>query len=400
MPLRFHLFDPLPCRFPRSRVPLLPRLSVGMFHSPSAHSIASRFIGGDARFYARGRYALRAVYQLAGIGPHGLLLAPSYHCPTMLDPAFRIGAEVLLYPLKADLAPDLDALVRLIEGERRPIKALLISHYFGIPQNCAPVAEFCAARGIVLIEDCCHAFFGRTVGFSGDYAVASPYKFFACDDGGMLVANHSAGLAADGLMPAAWGIEFRAIARLIRSAWDRRRGRVTRDEIDRLPEHLEMLISRPLIRAVESEGERGGPSIHYRPADERRAGLEMSRWIMQHSDMSLMAEQRRANYRAWLNGVATLPNCRALYSQLPADCVPYMFPVVLDAPDPHFYLLKHLGVPIWRWDEMALSDCPVATGYRLRVIHLPCHQDLHSLELEWMIAAVTAVMRCPATVST
>ena len=57
-----------------------------------------------------------------------------------------------------------------------------------------------------------------------------------------------------------------------------------------------------------------------------------------------------------------------------------------------FHLLKLAGIPIWRWEDMALTDCPVAEDYRLRLIQLPCHQELKQMELDWMIGILRSVV--------
>ena len=124
MSLRYQRFDPSPCGFPRPRVPILPQLDLGeMSLSRSGRGDAGRYGSGFADraeyFYTRGRYALFEAYRLAGVGPQGALLAPAYHCRTMLDPAISLAGEILLYPLKADLSPDLVALARLAREVRR-----------------------------------------------------------------------------------------------------------------------------------------------------------------------------------------------------------------------------------------------------------------------------------------
>ena len=53
----------------------------------------------------------------------------------MLDPAIRLGADILLYPLQADLSPDLPALAALVTDSEKPIAALLLTHYFGFCQD-------------------------------------------------------------------------------------------------------------------------------------------------------------------------------------------------------------------------------------------------------------------------
>lgn len=78
---------------------------------------------------------------------------------------------------------------------------------------------------------------------------------------------------------------------------------------------------------------------------------------------------------------------------MPADCAPYMFPLYLERPDPDFFLLKKMGLPIFRWDEMAVSECAVAADYRLRLLHLPCHQTLSEQQMQWMISVLGEVLR-------
>jgi dTDP-4-amino-4,6-dideoxygalactose transaminase len=68
-----------------------------------------------------------------------------------------------------------------------------------------------------------------------------------------------------------------------------------------------------------------------------------------------------------------------------------MFPLRIAQPEAHFLPLKQLGLPIWRWDSIAASNCPTANDYRLHLLHLPCHQSLDDNEMAWMIAAIGKV---------
>lgn len=61
-------------------------------------------------------------------------------------------------------------------------------------------------------------------------------------------------------------------------------------------------------------------------------------------------------------------------------------------PDPFFFALKHAGLPVWRWDDMAVSDCGVADRYRLHLLHLPCHQGLSGAQMTWMTSLVKEVL--------
>lgn len=389
MPCEFSIFDPQPCAFPRSRVSPLPT-GLGGISLGKREALPGGLGRLPVRHFMRGRYALHEAYRLAGVGAGGALLAPAYHCRTMLDPAAALGAEILLYPIRADFSPDLAALQAMAERSAVPVRAVLATHFFGFPQSFEALRAWCAARGIALVEDCSHALFAEHcqapgVGRAGHFVVASPYKFFNAADGGLLYvadsdaiprATASAGVVA----------ELKGIAGTLREARHAEPG--DWPQIASLP-------ARPWTEGGNRRETAIAPSRHYIAADEYRASLRWSRWLTAATDPAQLAERRRAHYRRWLQAVAGLPNCHPVLPDLPEQCIPYMFPLYIDSPDFHFYALKHLGVPIWRWDEMAVSDCAVAGDYRLKVLHLPCHQALSAQEMTWMEAAVRQVMSLP-----
>lgn len=383
MPLDTLIFDPSACHFPRPRIPLLATGLDGLALKPPARwAPAANF-----RHFTRGRYALREAYRLAGIGPGGTLLAPAYHCRTILDPALALGGDVLLYPLQADLSADPAALDALAGSAAAPVKALLVTHFFGRPQPLAQLVAWCGERNITLIEDCSHALFCEHhrppgIGRSGAFVVSSPYKFLPCPDGGLLYSADPSGLADVATRPAAPSAELRGLASLPQ----RHRSQTTCVPA-RLDAELAVIASRPMPKAAERR-ESAGCSNDYHNENEGLAALRSSLLIYRHPDSTGIARRRRENYQRWAATTTNLPHCRPLFPDLPEGCIPYMFPLRIEQPDPHFYRLKHLGVPIWRWDSIAVSACPVASDYRLHLLHLPCHQSLNESQMDWMIAAV------------
>src|SRR4051812_33645317 len=135
--LTIQRFDPSPCGSPPPRVAVLPQ--------PEAASLRVRRNKDDAslRWYARARYALTDAYQLCGLAKGGVLIAPSYHCRTMIDPALAIASQVQLYHLTEDLAPDLATLLPMLASRCDRPRALLISHFFGIVQSLDRIAAAC-----------------------------------------------------------------------------------------------------------------------------------------------------------------------------------------------------------------------------------------------------------------
>ncbi len=383
-------FDASACGYPKPRIPLLPTGLDGVsFKSRPGWAPAENF-----RHFARGRYALREAYRLAGIGPGSALLAPAYHCRTMLDPALALGGEILLYPLRPDLSADPGVLEDIAARSSLPVKALLATHFLGIPQDLSALGSWCAARGITPVEDCSHVLFCEHhrpsgSGDFGEFVISSPYKFLPSPDGGLLYSRNADRLKAIAPHPPSWFGELRGV----RHAWLRNaeQGR-NRPGLDpsRIDTELAALAARRLPPAADRH-ERAGLSADYRPEHEHLSALRLSRLIYRHPDIASIAGRRRDHYRRWSAATMNLPYCKPLYPELPEGCIPYMFPLLIGPPDPHFHRLKHLGVPIWRWDSIAASNCPTAHDYRLRLLHLPCHQSLSQTELDWMIAAIEKV---------
>ena len=89
------------------------------------------------------------------------------------------------YPLDGNGAPRLDW---IRQQNLQGVRAILVAHFFGLPQPLAAIRQWCDQRGIRLIEDCAHALFGRSdgkaIGSWGDVAIGSLTKFHPVPEGG------------------------------------------------------------------------------------------------------------------------------------------------------------------------------------------------------------------------
>ncbi|HMZ11011.1 MAG TPA: DegT/DnrJ/EryC1/StrS aminotransferase family protein, partial [Plasticicumulans sp.] len=106
------------------------------------------------------------------------------------------------------------------------------------------------------------------------------------------------------------------------------------------------------------------------------------------------------NYRRLAAALSGLPGCRPLRPELPDETVPYVLPLLVDAPAQVFPALKQARVPVLRWEDMpeaALTACPVANRYRSALLQLPCHQALRSHEIDWIAAQVRAAVAAAGT---
>jgi perosamine synthetase len=336
---------------------------------------------------------MHAAYEVAGVGPSGSLLAPAYHCRTMLDPALALSGSVFLYPVGRNLTPQLADIHAMVAKCQPRVKALVVPHYFGFeqPQELMDdLAALCSLNGITLVEDCSHSWqiaikrIRQYPPKAGHVLIGSPYKFFACDGGGTLWSNSGEFGARNQQTPGLIA-EIKALRRMLQSGWSSQRG-------------SELIL--PQAPSFAADARHGKNIIEYtsspsRMYDERYSidsGLSVSRWVMRHTAIDHIVKPRRANYLHWIKAVAKQPKGSALFPELPADCAPYMFPLLIEPSDLIFFRLKKMGVPIWRWDEMAVSDCPVSEEYSTRLLHLPCHQSLSASQMKWMTAAVLQVL--------
>lgn len=386
---RYLRFDASPANFPPAAIPVLPVLRPRALRWQSAAPMKAR----NVTWFGRARYALHEAYRRSGVGPGGTLLVPGYHCRTMFDGALSLSAPVVFYRLHPDLTPDLRDIERQLDQVRVPARALLVVHYFGRTVQLGSLATLCRHRNINLIEDCSHSMVpprgpdgGSLMGQSGDFAVASPYKFFPSEDGGLLWTNPDSdgGVATKG---PGWRDQLRAVVRVMQRA--RLFSEPTTPPISALTP------STPNGRDVIDEGI--GPSEHYDTTLEGMAGCLASRWLGNHVDLERTARQRLRRYRQWAGAVASLPNCEPLWPDWADADTPYMFPLRLSNPGVHFPALKRLRIPVGRWDDVALSGCSVGVGSRLNLIHLPCHQSISDNQMAWMLSAVESALRSGAS---
>lgn len=395
--MQYQRFDPAGCNFPRPKVPVLPALSRQTLGNAKTANFKPLGSNANALSFTRGRYALTEAYRLTGIDPNSSLLAPAYHCRTLLDPAIRLGGAISLYPLR----PDLAALAACLASCIKPVKAMLLTHYFGFAQALKPIAEFCAQHGITLIEDCSHALFINAntaaatpanhlpMGTTGRFGVASPYKFFASEDGGLLWANEPNEPPLTLQTLPSLKQQLKGIVNALQ------RGRSQAKDSLGEPRSVAPGNTALPLASYDPLEQTDATSPYNQPDQEHLQSFAISHWLMRHTNLQRLTQLRRQHDQQWANAVARLPHSKPLFPQLPADCVPYMFPLLIDHPATHFFALKQLGVPIWRWDDMAVSACQTTTKYRLKLLHLPCHQELTPEQMTWMTSTVQNVMQQP-----
>jgi len=388
--------------YPREKIPKHAVLSVGAFVGSRESPASSIVDAGVARYVNRGSVALGLALVHAGIGTGDSVLLPAYHCISMIEPVVWRGASPAFYRIEADTRVDLSDVESRITPNTR---ALVVTHYFGFPQEMRPLRALCDRHRLVLIEDCAHAWFGRwdgcPPGSHGDYAIGSAWKFFPITDGGILVSRRPDIATLDLERGGAW-FEGKALVNNLEQAFEYRRLGLMRLVLGgpmrvkdwtlrklRRRSAQKPLTAQPLTRSLGGWG--------FEPGLVHRRMSRSSQAIVALASTRRIVARRRAHYARMLEALGDLPGCRPLFPALPEGVVPQVFPLVVGDPERDFAGLKAAGVPVirfgeYRWEGMDADVCPTSADLSRRVFQFTCHQELTTAELEWMITQVRSVV--------
>lgn len=351
-----------------------------------------------ARFVTSGRAAITLAMEMFNTGPDNEVLAPAYHCNAMIEPIIHLGAKPVFYKINKNTSVDLGDIQTKITQNTR---VLMITHYFGFHQNIQEIRTFCDEHNLFLLEDCAHAFLGKTgdysIGYYGDAAIASAMKFFPVYDGGCLVSNNS-NINSIKLNDANRTFQLKAAINCFEKAF----------EYGQLP-FLRIFISIPLRikdflwqkykeMSPKTTSNSLGPG-----ASEGSYGLDptwlhkriskFSKYIIKNSNLKDIADKRRKNYQYIDDAIKDISGITPLFHQLPDDVVPYVYPAIVDNPERLFPALKMKGVPIIRfgeflWEGVDNNTCPVSVELSRKVFQFPCHQSLTIKQLDWMLEQI------------
>lgn len=387
--------------YSRERIPKNPVLSFRTFEQTNDVGVTSVLDVGEARYVNRGCMAIGLALQHARVAKGDEVLLPAYHCISMIEPVIWRGAQPVFYRINEDTSVNLTDIESRISTRTR---VLLVTHYFGFPQDTARIRALCDQHGLLLIEDCAHAFFGSAggapIGSFGDYAIASAWKFFPIFDGGLIV---SARRNLEDIELESPGMRFHAKAAVncLERAFEYRRLPVIR-QICLGPLWLKDFVLRQLrsgdraALAGSCELTRSLGNWGFDPSLVHNKTSVCSRLVIALASRSRIVERRRRNYRLLQDALGRLQGCHPLFPQLPDGVIPQVFPLVFDVPGRAFQQLKTAGVPIIRfgeylWEGMPVSTCLVSAQLSQTVFQFPCHQELLDCELDWMIDKIKLV---------
>lgn len=138
-------------------------------------------------YFGYGRTALKVGLLSLNIPSGKIILVPNYICKEAIEPFLELNIEVVYYPVNKDLSPDWISVNDLLNNQ---VFAILMVHYFGIPQNIEYFLNFADINNLLLIEDNSHGFLGcynnKLLGTFGHIGISSPRKSLPILNGGVL----------------------------------------------------------------------------------------------------------------------------------------------------------------------------------------------------------------------
>jgi perosamine synthetase len=346
------------------------------------------------QFTTSGRAAILLALEMLGVGPGDKVLVPTYHCPTMIAPIIACGAQAVFYPLNELGAPQLEWIK---QADLQGVRAILVAHFFGLPQRLETIRLWCDFQGVSLIEDCAHSLFGssdgRPVGRWGDLAIASLTKFFPVPEGGCLVVNTTQSAIPKLNQPSA--------IRQVKAGIDIIHSGVNHGRLNGFGVLVKGAFK--ILDRFRAKKPLQHPSSELQPSDGFTIDVAQShqaltvacRWTAQHAPRERIVARRREHYMFLAQALSGLNGMRPLRVHLPDDCAPYVFPLWVDHADPGYAELRRLEFPVSRWDRLwpTAPAIEIDSGmlWSVHVLQLACHQDLSFGELQNMVDTLKRV---------
>jgi DegT/DnrJ/EryC1/StrS aminotransferase family protein len=317
--------------------------------------------------FSHGRTALTYGVRAIGLPEGAEVLCPDFVCYTLTDALEQAGLRVRLHPLAEDLGPDWSALDRVPAGAAA---ALVMVHYFGVPQDAARYRTYCDERGFCLIEDNAHGYGaevdGRQAGTFGDIGISSPYKSFPIRNGGLLYLRRGTAFDLPRLPCQPVGLPVRLGRAALRAVLD---------------VHL------PLRAAL-----RPCP-----PYDSQAAfrDLGIREWALDQwscdeifrADLPALRARRQALYAVWQRWTS-LHGLKPVFGALPAGAMPLVYPAFspsFEASERWFRWGHRHGIDVHSWPtlpESVVREDGAAMRRWERLVCFPLHQGIDPGALE------------------
>ena len=362
---------------PKTDYSMTPRLSLASFGWSKSHRIDG--LGEPARRIAvsSGRLAIDLAFRMINPAAGSEVLVPAYHCDSVVEPLLQHGLKPVYYRLNQDLTPDMIDVESKTCGRTAAIFGI---HFFGFPQDFSNLVSVSRKHEISLVEDCAHCLAygvcGSSVGSYGDFVTFSTRKFYPMFDGGVLLVRDGTMFDKVDRPRSDLRYELQCLYNTLGAVGVRSAdASATPAVVDARDDHR----SRDGESVDETADSRTGGEYsdpRFRVGDPVRSMSVVGKVISSLASTIRIAAIRRRNYEIIADAVSRTRHMTLFFESLPDRTVPYVVPVLLADGKRRYEDLKRAGVPMFRWEDFAEHECPVADAYRWSLVQLPCHQDL------------------------
>lgn len=341
--------------------------------------------------YSSGRAALHYGVLSLNLPTGSRILLPAFNCGVEVEAILKAGYSVEYY----ELAGNLEATILNISSKiSNNTKAILIIHYFGIPQNLDTLSEFCKKNDLILIEDCAHALFSKMnrkwVGEFGDISIFSLHKTHALPNGGGLLINNSS------IRPPGHGKPFENVViikqalRSIINFFQMRKsitGYMARVIIAFWTYFAKKIDTNKKLPINISDNDRS--YYHSSIFDYTHAISKISSMLLWKESPKRTILKRQQNYELLSKILTQSPvkKIKLLFPNIDIKTCPLCLVVEIDNRDKIAAELTKLGINTFIFGKnphptVPLSEYPLSTRFCRKLLGLPIHQQLSKADIE------------------
>ena len=323
------------------------------------------------------------LFRALDLKPTDSVLVPDYHSGNEVSAMLAAGANLVYYPIRRNLEPDLEALSRL--ARRLNPRVIYVIHYLGWAQPMTGIESLARQSGSIIVEDCALSLLsesnGAPLGSCGDFAIFCLYKTLPVPNGGLLIQNRVPlpALAAVTTEPSP---RLAVVGRTLELTLEALRSRGDRTG------NLLFDAKQSIGRALRRKGVRHVPvgDIGWTPANLRLGMSELSDRLARSFDHASIRARRRDNF---LSLRAMLPEAIPLRHDLPEGACPLFFPILVDDKAAVAKALQARGISaVEFWNDEHPHAAPHSGEdsrfLRTHLIELPIHQDVRPAQLGYM----------------
>jgi len=373
---------------------------------PSFSNIYQLFPESRCLFFYSARYALAAILQSLALGSKDKVLLPSYNCGVEIYPFQYFGVEIEFYRVTTSIQIDIDDIISKID---KHTKVILVTHYFGFPQEISELKTVCRENDIFLIEDCAHAFLSKSnglyLGTIGDAAIFSLRKTLPIPDGGLLLTNNpNLVLDVHQTEPYLFPTLYMAAQILARKSYDSIDSRtiMTRIAFKSISQILELArLTLRLLRKLTNMCKLNlvyNDAYRYQPEVNSWGISALSTKVIDKIDFTSIKNKRNENYNYVSQQLRDLEGIELLFEKSTDNICPLLLPIIVQNRDLCYSSMKKKGVvthPYWSWfhPDVPWKRFPEAVFLKTNVLGFPIHQDLTRCNLDYIVKVFKQILK-------